>query len=586
MTIALSSISNNRTGQAGSSNTAPYAGGGVVNRGNLTLTGSQVSGNRSTSAGGGISNRGTLEITESTIGGNQATLRGGGIAHEEGSGRVMSSTIEGNSAATTGGGLDNRGAFQVISSTIRSNTAMSGGGGACSGSGDLRITSSTIYGNNATSSGGGIACSGSATLEMTLSTISGNTTDGDGGGLSNRDEAGVNLSSTTINRNLAGSSGGGVSNVLSSTVTMVNTILGGNRVSAGGSGPDCAGTLTLTGYNLVQRVGGCTIEDESGSDGGGNVIGEEPWLAPLADYGGPTWTHALHESSPAADAGSCIEGQETDQRGKPRPDLTSGVCDIGAFEADELLPDPPSLSLVKSASRTTARPGTSLAYTILLSATRGTVMTFVTDTLPSGLSFVGTSSEGITYDQETRQVRYSSLITPDNPRLLTYLATIDALAEQGSSLLNNIQATVEDRTVEDSAQVFVQGDLPTPIPTLMPTPEPTPTVSPTPPPPEPALTAISPTTAYEDEGEVSVTISGVHLSEPDRVAIGDADLQGVTLVDDTTIRAVLPAGLLEVGTYDVVVVINGQSLVLEGAFTIETRGTNGERSVYLPLVQR
>ncbi len=586
VSMVLSRVSSNRTGTAGSSNTTPYAGGGLVNRGNLTLSDCQVSGNRSTSAGGGISNRGTLALIDSVVAENQAALRGGGIAHEEGSGRMVASTVEENTTGTTGGGLDNRGAFQVISSTLRTNTASTGGGVANAGTGDLRVASSTIHSNSASSFGGGVSNAGSSTLEVARSTISGNTTSGNGGGLSNRDEAVVSISSTTINRNSA-SFGGGVSHY-SGTVVLINTILGGNRVDEMemGSGPDCEGTLTLQGHNLIQRVGACTIETGEGEeDGGGNIIGEEPWLAPLADYGGPTWTHALHESSPAADAGVCIAGQPTDQRGMPRPDPTSGVCDIGAFEAYERLPDPPALSLEKSVSRLSARPGTNLAYTVELSAANGTVMTFVTDTLPSGLSFVSSSTQGVTYDQETSQVRYSSLITPGSPTLLIYRAIVGASVEGGSSLMNHIRATVEDRMVEDAVEVVIQSDLPTPIPTSLPTPEPTPSVSPTPS-AEPALTAIAPNTVNEDDGEVDVTITGEHLSEPEQVTIGGVELQGVVLVDDQTIRATLPAGLLGDGTYDVVVVIDGESLVLAEAFTVEAGAINDHRSVYLPLVRR
>jgi len=53
-------------------------------------------------------------------------------------------------------------------------------------------------------------------------------------------------------------------------------------------------------------------------------------LGPLADNGGPTLTHMLLSGSPAIDAGQCINGVTTDQRGLPR--FQGTACDIGAVE--------------------------------------------------------------------------------------------------------------------------------------------------------------------------------------------------------------------------------------------------------------
>ena len=53
--------------------------------------------------------------------------------------------------------------------------------------------------------------------------------------------------------------------------------------------------------------------------------GADPQLLPLADNGGPTFTHALRSSSPAINAGSSTS---QDQRGVP----ADGIRDIGAYE--------------------------------------------------------------------------------------------------------------------------------------------------------------------------------------------------------------------------------------------------------------
>src|SRR5262249_31316373 len=60
-------------------------GGGIYNRGTLTVTGSTLSGNSTDTFhsngidGGGIYNGGTLTVTGSTLSGNSTRYRGGGI---------------------------------------------------------------------------------------------------------------------------------------------------------------------------------------------------------------------------------------------------------------------------------------------------------------------------------------------------------------------------------------------------------------------------------------------------------------------------------------------------------------------------
>src|SRR6185295_20419084 len=98
---------------------------------------------------------------------------------------------------------------------------------------------------------------------------------------------------------------------------------------------DCAGLkLTSQGHNLIQRPN-CTID----GDRTGDVVGQDPLLAPLA-HRGSTWTHALLPGSPARDSGSPAAAgvagacESTDQRGVARPQPGGGRCDIGAFEDD------------------------------------------------------------------------------------------------------------------------------------------------------------------------------------------------------------------------------------------------------------
>ena len=326
-------------------------GGGVANYGNLTLENVTVSANRTRSdatlsadaPGGGIFNAATLQLRNCTIIGNSAADVGGGI-HNKGIMTVLQSTIADNSAQTDrGGGIGNFNKATVILSTIRGNRAVGSGGGVENG-GQLTITHSTLNGNSG-EFGGGIHNVGG--LDMTDSTITGNTARQTGGGIQNEYSTtalngAVQLNNITIASNLAGEkvrgtlSGAGIANKKPATVKVANSIVAGNR-AVGGKAPDCLGKLLSAGYNLVQSDDGCKIRGTMT----GNVVGKDPKLSPLAKNGGPTETMALLAGSPAIDGGNPAKPgsgngacELTDQRGTPRPVDGAGqpICDIGAFE--------------------------------------------------------------------------------------------------------------------------------------------------------------------------------------------------------------------------------------------------------------
>jgi CSLREA domain-containing protein len=179
---------------------------------------------------------------------------------------------------------------------------------------------------------------GGAFLDLTITntTISGNHSDDSGAGLFVGDSgAFVRLNGCTIARNATqgGTTGGGGVKVRpANTVVVRNTIIADNT-DASGIGPDCAGAIVSEGHDLLENATGCTVS----GDTTGNLVGVDPALAPLADYGGPTPTHALFAGSPVIDAGdpgtpgsggtACAA---TDQRGIVRPE--GAACDIGAVE--------------------------------------------------------------------------------------------------------------------------------------------------------------------------------------------------------------------------------------------------------------
>jgi predicted outer membrane repeat protein len=198
-------------------------------------------------------------------------------------------------------------------STINDNdTGLGNGGGIYHAAGDLSLEHCTVSGNSSGNSGGGIYAADSLLLHF--STVAKNRADSDTDG--------------------SGDAGGIYA--ASGPAQVRNSIIGDNddwfpQV------PDCSGTLTSQGYNLVEDTAGCTIASTTG-----DLFGFLPNLGPLADNGGPTWTHALIGGSVAIEhipdgAYGCNAGSTRDQRGCLRGGGAGhggSLCDIGACEYD------------------------------------------------------------------------------------------------------------------------------------------------------------------------------------------------------------------------------------------------------------
>jgi hypothetical protein len=307
-------------------NQAAY-GGGILNDElllgrNITVTQNSAVDNNCegiTGYGGGIDNSGTLSLTGAFLGENTA-VNDGGAVENAGILTVTLSLFENNQSQTKGGGLDNVANSQaaVHQSTFRLNEADFGGG--LNNEGTMRLTSSAVFSNTAvlsgSSGGGGLRNEMNGSLIVINSTISGNMS-GDGGGLLNvgAKSTAVLRSSTLVNN--FGVHYGGVYN-LSGSVTLNNTIVAKQR-----NGSDCGGVLMVSSGSNLDSDRSCLFREAGDLSGVG-----QPFLGPLQDNGGPTWTHALLIGSPAIDASSACE--PTDQRGIRRP--VGGACDVGAYE--------------------------------------------------------------------------------------------------------------------------------------------------------------------------------------------------------------------------------------------------------------
>jgi len=154
-------------------------------------------------------------------------------------------------------------------------------GGAINNGGTMTILNSTFAANTATAAGGAIS-NGTNSLTITNSTFSGNSAPSPGG-------------------------------TLKGTILLRNSIIVSTAVQA------CTDTITDGGANVRW----------TGADSGCPGFSGNPFLGPLQDNGGPTFTMALGTGSSAIlrATANCPAG---DQRSMVRPNLPS--CDSGAFE--------------------------------------------------------------------------------------------------------------------------------------------------------------------------------------------------------------------------------------------------------------
>ncbi|NEO87791.1 MAG: DUF4347 domain-containing protein, partial [Spirulina sp. SIO3F2] len=308
-----------------SGNLASLRGGGIYAlNGATTLTSSTVSGNLASLRGGGIyALNGATTLTSSTVSGNSVGLRGGGIYALNGATTLTSSTVSGNSAGVLGGGIYTANTVTVTNSTLSGNSAGNNGGGIVT-SNNVTLTNSTVSGNSAGNNGGGIYAVNNTTA--TQSTVSGNSAGNQGGGIFQQSGA-VNLLNATIAFNRS-SLGGGIAVNGTQSNSIVNSIVANNSGSTGADINANFSTSTVS-HSLIQNIAGIT--GLTLTDGvNGNIIGQDPRLAPLANNGGSTLTHALFPESPAIDAGdNSVLSFSLDQRGQIR--IFNGTVDMGAL---------------------------------------------------------------------------------------------------------------------------------------------------------------------------------------------------------------------------------------------------------------
>ncbi|NET59754.1 MAG: DUF4347 domain-containing protein [Symploca sp. SIO2E6] len=198
-------------------------------------------------AGGGIFNRGTLTLNNSTVSGSTANNRGGGIFNFGNGANAATVTLNNNS-------------------TVSGNTAVFGGGifnrGEAANAATITLNNSTVSGNTANNRGGGILNRGNglnaATVALNNSTVSGNMASYDGGGILNRGDAAnaatVNLDNSTVSDNTSNNRGGGIFNDGRNGLNAATVTLSNNSLVSGNTATNNGGGIYNSGYNGVNAA--------------------------------------------------------------------------------------------------------------------------------------------------------------------------------------------------------------------------------------------------------------------------------------------------------------------------------------------
>jgi hypothetical protein len=375
-----------------------WGGGGILSLGTLEVVDSLISNNSAYYTGGGIHAAGSTTITGSAIIGND--LRGdrndgGGIyigpdAQATITGSLILDNVVGAYHGADGGGIDVEGQAVIANCTISGNingggeSSGHGGGISVGQNGEATIIGSTITDNEVYpyyeafsyswhyGLGGGLSNHGQTVIANT--TISGNRASV-GGGVSNTVYGDLTIAHSTISGNVAkvitgdidgvpyelAGYGGGIFSGLDygqdncPSTKLQGTIVAGNTAAEDESGEQihyddevmyeqiCSASFTVNAFNVFGQAGDVGLDGLN--PGATDVVpaaGLEAILAPLADNGGPTPTHALPPGSPALDlapSASCVAAPVNgiDQRGEPRNQngaggVTANECDAGSFE--------------------------------------------------------------------------------------------------------------------------------------------------------------------------------------------------------------------------------------------------------------
>jgi hypothetical protein len=329
-----------------------HYGTGTLTINDLTLVNGYTSGSGRNAHGGCVYSTGTVKLNHVELAFCKAhttdsVSRGGAVYSTNGvylsGATLLFNTVQADSYfESRGGAVYTYGNFSSMNSTIKSNVAgktvnSDSFGGAVFARGTINIVSnSTISGNSAMFGGGlaliPIADAGNSSINE--STISGNSSEGNGSGVVIFGDV-ITVANSTIAFN-SGGAGIYLTTIASSASARLTSNIISNNAFGSPSVPDDidAANVQVTGSNNLIFAPSASIPSDT-------LVGKCPFLAPLANNGGTTQTHALRGHSPAIDTGINPNDDPYDQRGSPHL-RTSGspgatpLTDIGAYEVDRI----------------------------------------------------------------------------------------------------------------------------------------------------------------------------------------------------------------------------------------------------------
>jgi LPXTG-site transpeptidase (sortase) family protein len=342
------------TGTTFEDNTAGLNGGGIYNINRInSIDNCTFTGNSSNMHGGGLYNHRLFtnisSISNSTFTNNSAFLDGGAIRNNARILSISNCTFSNNNA-DLGGGYAGHRSYSITSffnSTFSNNTALNGGAISVLDGTIEQISQSTIFDHVVPGFGGGIYIDSGTINSIDQSTLNSNRAT-EGGGIYNNGTI-TSLSNSTLSGNSASDYGGGIFN--NAVVgTIASSTMFGNWADDNGGGIYNGNNITsITNSIIVNSTSGGNCRGSSPGSSSYNITDfRDCWgwvddliynqhMAPLADNGGPTQTHALvatSPSNPAINTGplSCSGAptNDQDQRGVIRSNY--GNCDIGSFE--------------------------------------------------------------------------------------------------------------------------------------------------------------------------------------------------------------------------------------------------------------
>ena len=255
--------------------------------------------------GGGVYNAGSLQVTNSRFTRNHSHLRGSAILNK-GSLSVTDSEFTENGNHNAGGGIDNQGSAEISGTTISGH--LFGAAVINRAGGTLRLTNSTLYGNNFAA-------------------------------VNNEQSASMVLRSVTMANNTNAVMNAGY-------LYMWNSILAFNDGGGTGTSVECdsryvTAPLYSFGGNVFRAGTHCNIAQISWVGDPDKVVDFlDLWKTfgtskpELLDNGGPTCTVEIPMTSLAVNNAnqSSYGCEQTDQRGIRRDNAIGGRCDSGAYE--------------------------------------------------------------------------------------------------------------------------------------------------------------------------------------------------------------------------------------------------------------